>query len=35
MPATRAPHAELAARSAVAYATFILDTIVDPEAPWR
>lgn len=28
-------HAELAARSAVAYATFILDTITDPDAPWR
>ncbi|MBI3748373.1 MAG: abortive infection family protein [Chloroflexi bacterium] len=28
-------HAELAARAAVAYATFLLDTLTDPEAPWR
>jgi len=28
-------HAELAARSAVAYATFILETLRDPDAPWR
>jgi hypothetical protein len=28
-------HAELAVRAAVAYATFILDTITDPGAPWR
>lgn len=28
-------HAELAARAATAYAGFILDTLADPEAPWR
>lgn len=28
-------HAELAARAAVTYSTFMLDTITDPEAPWR
>jgi hypothetical protein len=28
-------HADLAARAAVAYATFILETLDDPEAPWR
>jgi hypothetical protein len=28
-------HAELAARAAVTYSTFLLDTITDPEAPWR
>lgn len=28
-------HADLAARSAIAYASFILDTLADPEAPWR
>lgn len=28
-------HAEFAARSAVAYATFVLDTLEDPDAPWR
>ncbi len=28
-------HAEFAARSAVAYATFVLDTLEDEEAPWR
>lgn len=28
-------HAELAARSAIAYASFILDTLTDPAAPWR
>jgi abortive infection Abi-like protein len=28
-------HADLAARSAIAYAAFILDTLADPEAPWR
>lgn len=28
-------HAELAARSAVAYASFVLDTIGDTEAPWH
>lgn len=28
-------HAEFCARSAVAYATFVLDTLDDPRAPWR
>jgi Abortive infection C-terminus len=28
-------HAEFAARSAVAYATFVLDTLEDEDAPWR
>jgi hypothetical protein len=28
-------HAEFCARSAVAYATFLLDTLGDPSAPWR
>jgi hypothetical protein len=28
-------HADLAARSAIAYATFVLDTVNDPGAPWR
>lgn len=28
-------HADLAARSSIAYATFIVDTINDPGAPWR
>jgi hypothetical protein len=28
-------HAEFAARAAVAYATFVLDTLADPAAPWR
>jgi hypothetical protein len=28
-------HADLAARAAVAYATFILDTLGDEDAPWR
>jgi hypothetical protein len=28
-------HAEFCARSAVAYATFMLDTLEDPLAPWR
>jgi hypothetical protein len=28
-------HAEFAARSAVAYATFVLDTFEDEDAPWR
>lgn len=28
-------HAEFIARSAVAYATFVLDTLEDPAAPWR
>ena len=28
-------HAEFAARSAVAYATFVLDTFADEDAPWR
>jgi hypothetical protein len=31
----RPRHAELAARAAIAYATFILDTLQDPDAPWR
>jgi hypothetical protein len=31
----RPRHAELAARSAIAYASFILDTLTDPAAPWR
>ncbi len=28
-------HAEFAARAAVAYAAFVLDTLADPAAPWR
>ena len=28
-------HAEFAARAAVAYAAFVLDTLADPTAPWR
>jgi hypothetical protein len=28
-------HADLAARSAIAYASFVLDTLADPAAPWR
>ncbi len=28
-------HADFAARSAIAYATFVLDTLDDPNAPWR
>lgn len=28
-------HAEFIARAAVAYATFVLDTFEDPDAPWR
>lgn len=28
-------HADLASRAAVAYASFILDTLADPDAPWR
>lgn len=28
-------HAELAARAAVAYATFVLETLEDEDAPWR
>ena len=28
-------HAEFAARSAIAYAAFVLDTFADPDAPWR
>lgn len=31
----RRRHAEFAARSAIAYSTFVLDTLNDPEAPWR
>lgn len=31
----RARHADLAARAAIAYSTFILETLADPEAPWR
>jgi hypothetical protein len=31
----RRRHAEFAARSAIAYVTFVLDTLNDPEAPWR
>lgn len=31
----KARHADLAARSAIAYAAFVLDTLADPEAPWR
>lgn len=27
-------HAEFCARCAVAYATFVLDRLADPEAPW-
>jgi hypothetical protein len=28
-------HAEFAARSAIAYVAFVLDTLDDPNAPWR
>jgi hypothetical protein len=28
-------HAEFAARAAIAYTTFVLDTLNDPDAPWR
>jgi Abortive infection C-terminus len=28
-------HAELAARSAIAYATFLLETLEDPDVPWH
>jgi hypothetical protein len=28
-------HAELAARAAITYSSFMLDTIDDPDAPWR
>lgn len=28
-------HADLAARAAIAYASFVLDTVADPDAPWR
>ena len=28
-------HAEFVARAAVAYSTFLLDTLEDPAAPWR
>jgi Abortive infection C-terminus len=31
----RRRHAEFAARSAIAYVTFVLDTHNDPDAPWR
>jgi hypothetical protein len=31
----RPRHADLAVRAAVAYASFILETIEDPDAPWR
>lgn len=31
----RPRHADLAARAAIAYATFVLDTLADPGAPWR
>jgi hypothetical protein len=31
----RPRHADLAARAAIAYASFVLETIADPEAPWR
>jgi hypothetical protein len=31
----RSRHADFASRAAVAYATFIIDTLTDPEAPWR
>jgi hypothetical protein len=31
----QARHAEFAARAAVAYAAFVLDTLADPAAPWR
>jgi Abortive infection C-terminus len=28
-------HAEFAARAAIAYTAFVLDTVNDPTAPWR
>jgi hypothetical protein len=31
----KARHAELAARAAIAYATFLLETLEDPDAPWH
>jgi hypothetical protein len=31
----QARHAEFAARSAISYAAFVLDTLADPDAPWR
>ena len=31
----RPRHADLAVRAAIAYASFILETIEDPDAPWR
>jgi hypothetical protein len=31
----RRRHAEFAARSAIAYSTFLLETLHDPDAPWR
>lgn len=31
----RRRHAEFAARSAIAYVTFVLDTLNDPDAPWH
>ena len=31
----RPRHADLAVRAAIAYASFILETIADPDAPWR
>ncbi len=31
----KARHAEFAARSAIAYAAFVLDTLADHDAPWR
>jgi len=31
----RPRHADLATRAAVAYASFVLDTLADPDAPWR
>jgi hypothetical protein len=35
IPGIKERHADLAARSAIAYATFVLDTVNDPGAPWR
>jgi Abortive infection C-terminus len=34
-PGLRSRHAELAARAAVAYAGFVLDTLAEPSAPWK
>jgi hypothetical protein len=31
----RPRHSDLAVRAAIAYAAFVLDTVNDPEAPWR